>query len=93
MIPPHARIALRRIARDANAKPKFGERIKYLIVRNPESTKLTECAVSVSEYMKDHRNDLNLNEYVEKHINPPLARLFTSFDVDVQVTGGAGGDC
>ncbi|KAL4489262.1 hypothetical protein ABPG72_006326 [Tetrahymena utriculariae] len=82
--PPHARIALKEMKRDPQTKPKYGQRIKYFIINNPQSQRLYDCVVSVSDFMKNYRHQLNLNEYLEKQINSALGRLFTTFDVDIQ---------
>ncbi|KAL4489103.1 hypothetical protein ABPG73_005590 [Tetrahymena malaccensis] len=84
MPPPHARIALKEMKRDPQTKPKYGQRIKYFIINNPESQRLQDSVVSVNEFMKNYRHQLNLNEYLEKQINSALGRLFTTFDVDIQ---------
>ncbi|EAR91587.2 DNA polymerase family protein (macronuclear) [Tetrahymena thermophila SB210] len=84
MPPPHARIALKEMKRDPQTKPKYGQRIKYFIINNPQSQRLYDCVVSVNEFMKNYRHQINLNEYLEKQINSALGRLFSTFDVDIQ---------
>ena len=71
--------------KDQMAYPKYGERIKYLVVSGNEKSRLKDLVVSVNEFMENHNYNLNAEYYIKNQINAALFRLFSTFDINIHV--------
>lgn len=74
------------IERDPMTRPNYAERIKYLVVQGvDDKAKVSDLVVSMYEYMSNPNYRLNAHYYINKQINSSLGRLFTTFDVNINV--------
>jgi len=81
--PPAALVAEEIRKRDIMLTPKYGERVKYLVIAGALGSKVKDMVVSPDDYNKDHRYKLNSKYYIERVINNALHRVFVSFRVNV----------
>ncbi|KRX00969.1 Ribonuclease H-like domain [Pseudocohnilembus persalinus] len=87
-IPPaHAIIGEKLEKKDPMKRPKYGERIKYLIQQGSDLDKIKDIACSVQDFL-ENKSSLNVVYYITRQINSALQRLFSSFDIDVRVWYG-----
>lgn len=64
-------------------RPKYGERIKFIIQKGSERDKVRDMALSCQEFLTAENSVINHNHYIKRMINSSLHRLFSTFDIDV----------
>ena len=99
-LPPSALVAQKMQDKDPMAYPKYGERVKYLVVNGHsflkektiylnfignDKSRLKDLVVSVEEFMENHNYNLNSEYYIKNQINAAIYRLFSTFDIDIKV--------
>lgn len=86
LLPPHAIVATKEIEKDPMRHPKYGERIKYLVIQGlSDKDKVKDLVVGMEEFLNNPNYRLNSLYYIKKQINAALGRLFSTFDVDINV--------
>jgi len=94
--PPAAMVAARRMARDRRAAPLMKERVPYVVLTGPPGTPYSHLVAHPMELLE--RDDdrgilvravssgqrLNSAYYIENALMPPLKRVFSLIDVDVE---------
>ena len=78
-LPPGAVVAMRDTARDARAEPRYGERVRYVVVSSTDGGKrLSDMVVAPTNVLREpSRFRLNANYYIHKQIIPALARILS----------------
>ncbi|KAI0047841.1 hypothetical protein FA95DRAFT_1492015 [Auriscalpium vulgare] len=82
--PPGVTVAARRMLRDPNDEPQYGERIPYVIVRGPPNTRLVDRAVAPEELLDAGHEHLDGTYYISRVLIPPLERVFNLVGADVR---------
>ena len=62
---------------------KHGERIKYLVIKSTESSKIKDLVVSVEEYLQKYKYTINTKYYLNNMLNKPLSRFLNTFNIDI----------
>ncbi|KAL4478783.1 hypothetical protein ABPG73_001998 [Tetrahymena malaccensis] len=83
-VPAHGIVGLKITEQDQLAKPKYGERVKYLVVQGEQKSKVKDLVVSVPEFFNKFNHQMNSLYYINRQINSSLGRLFSTFDVDIK---------
>lgn len=71
--------------KDPMARPKYGERVKYLVVSGREKSKVKDLVVSVDDFFKYHNHQINSLYYIKRQLNNAMGRIFSTFDVKISV--------
>ncbi|EAR97516.2 DNA polymerase type-B family protein (macronuclear) [Tetrahymena thermophila SB210] len=83
-VPAHGIVGLKITEQDQLAKPKYGERVKYLVVQGEQKSKVKDLVVSVPEFFNKFNHQMNSLYYINRQINSSIGRLFSTFDVDIK---------
>ena len=98
--PPGAAVAARRMLKDMNDEPQYGERIPYVITRGEPGMKLVDRAVAPDEMfhsgyvlilfliwlslVKLSSKHIDAGYYISRVLIPPLERIFNLVGADVR---------
>ncbi|AAZ13094.1 DNA polymerase zeta catalytic subunit, putative [Trypanosoma brucei brucei TREU927] len=76
-LPAAARLAALLVEKDAMRTPYWGERIPFVVIRRPESTRLSDRVVHPQQLLSDEDHlMLDSEYYITRHIVPTLDRMF-----------------
>ena len=85
-IPPAALVATKAMAKDPRREPRFGERVRYVVVHGEPGARLIDMVVE-PETLVESGGALRLHAayYITKQIIPALERFMRLIGVDVQI--------
>ncbi|EGR33649.1 hypothetical protein IMG5_047210 [Ichthyophthirius multifiliis] len=84
--PPHAVVGLKNMQMDKMDKPKYGQRVQYLVVRGDFKAKIRDLVVSVQEFVNNkHKYSLNSFYYIKHQINAAVGRVLATMNIDINV--------
>ncbi|EIN13737.1 hypothetical protein PUNSTDRAFT_117429 [Punctularia strigosozonata HHB-11173 SS5] len=81
--PPGVAVAAKRMLKDRNDEPQYGERVPYVIVRGDPYARLVDRAVQPEEALYDRTKQLDAAYYISHVLIPPLDRIFSLVGADV----------
>lgn len=85
-LPPAAIVATKSMRVDPRAEPRYGERIRYVVVHGEPGARLVDMVVDPLELL-DINTPHRLHDvyYITKQIIPALQRVFNLVDVDLKL--------
>lgn len=62
---------------------KHKERVKYLVIKGTESSKIKDLVISVEDYLERFKYTINTKYYLNNMLNKPMSRFLITFGVDI----------
>eukprot|EP01133_Synstelium_polycarpum_P008023 gene8023-9426_t len=76
MMPAAAQVATRMMDKDPRAEPRYGERVRYVVVCGTPNARLCDLVVTPQEFLANKKLRININYYLTKQLMPALDRVF-----------------
>eukprot|EP00160_Parvularia_atlantis_P000588 Unigene10475_Nuclearia_a/m.32015 Unigene10475_Nuclearia_a/g.32015 ORF Unigene10475_Nuclearia_a/g.32015 Unigene10475_Nuclearia_a/m.32015 type:complete len:326 (+) Unigene10475_Nuclearia_a:4247-5224(+) len=82
-LPPSALVATHRMSTDPRAEPRFGERVRYVVVYGGPQSRLMDLVVPPEQLLRDKSLRLHGTYYITKQIIPAVARVLNMVGADL----------
>ena len=82
--PPGALISTKKMLLDPRAEPQYGERVPYVVIAGGPGARLIDRCVAPEALLHDDNTELDAEYYINKHLIPPLERIFNLMGANVR---------
>ncbi|GAM22637.1 hypothetical protein SAMD00019534_058120 [Acytostelium subglobosum LB1] len=82
-LPAAAQLAMRIMEKDPRGEPRYGERVRYVVVYGTPQSRLCDLVISPSEFIANKHLRINIIYYITKQIIPAMDRILKLVGVNI----------